>query len=93
MIHRLSTWTLLILASEAIEGRFLTSVLADMAVGRCSRPSRCDRPTSKLWDEPPSIGDAQDALGMTVVVVDRPERWTIDPSDHNFIHSIKPTLP
>jgi hypothetical protein len=70
VIHRLSTWTLLILAPEAVEGRFLASVLAGMVVGRCGRP------TSKSWDEPPSLGDAQDALGMTVVAVDRLERWT-----------------
>jgi hypothetical protein len=76
LIHRLLTWTLLILAPEAVEGWFLASVLASMAVGRCSWPSRCSRPTSKPWDEPPSLGDAQDALGMMVVAVDRPERWT-----------------
>jgi hypothetical protein len=76
MIHRVLTWTLLILAPEAVEGRFLTSILADMAVGRCGRPSRCGLPTSKPWDEPPSLGDAQDTLGMTVVAVDRLERWT-----------------
>jgi hypothetical protein len=76
MIHRLLTWTLLILAPEAIEGRFLASVLASMAVGRCGRPSNCGWPTSKLWDELPSLGDAQDGRGMTVVVVDRSERWT-----------------
>jgi hypothetical protein len=70
MIHRLLTWTLMILAPKAVEGRFLASVLVGMAVGRCGRP------TSKLWNEPPSLGDAQDALGMTVVAVDRPERWT-----------------
>jgi hypothetical protein len=70
MIHHLLTWTLLILALEVVEGRFLASVLAGMAVGRCGWP------TSKSWDEPPLLGDAQDALGMTVVVVDRPERWT-----------------
>jgi hypothetical protein len=70
MIHRLSTWTLLILAPVAVEGRFLVSVLANMVVGRCGRP------TPKPWDEPCSLGDAQDALGMTVVAVDRPERWT-----------------
>jgi hypothetical protein len=75
MIHRLLTWTLLILAPEAVEGRFLVSVLVGMAAGRCGHPSRCGRPTSKLWDEPPPLGDAQDALGMTVVVIDRPERW------------------
>jgi hypothetical protein len=63
MIHRLLTWTLLILAPKAVEGRFLASVLAGMAVGRCGRS------TSKPWDEPPSLGDAQDALGMTVVAV------------------------
>jgi hypothetical protein len=76
MIHRLLTWTLLILAPEAVEGRFLVSVLAGMAVRRCGRPSWCGQPTSKPWDELPSLGDALDALGMTVVVVDRPERWT-----------------
>jgi hypothetical protein len=76
MIHRLLTWTLLILAPEAVEGRFVVLVLAGMAVGRCGRPSRCGRPTSKSWDEPPSLGDTQDGLGMTVVAVDRPERWT-----------------
>jgi hypothetical protein len=76
MIHRLSTWTLLILALEAVEGRFLASVLAGMAVGRCDRASSCGRATFKPWDEPPSLGDAKDALGMTVVAVDRPEKWT-----------------
>jgi hypothetical protein len=70
MIHRLLTWTLMILAPKAVEGRFLASVLVEMEVGRCGRP------TSKPWNEPPSLGDAQDALGMTVVAVDRPERWT-----------------
>jgi hypothetical protein len=58
------------LAPEAVEGRFLASVLDGMAIGRCGRP------TSKPWDEPPSLGDIQGALGMTVVAVDRPERWT-----------------
>jgi hypothetical protein len=76
MIHRLSTWTLLILSPEAVEGRFLASVLAGMVVGRCGRPSKCGRPTYKPWDELPSLGDTQDALGMTVVAIDRPERWT-----------------
>jgi hypothetical protein len=70
MIHHLLTWTLLILVPEAVEGRFLASVLAGMAVGRCGRP------TSKSWDEPPSLGDAKDGLGMTVVAVDQPGRWT-----------------
>jgi hypothetical protein len=76
MIHRLLTWTLLILAPEAVEGRFLASDFAGMAVGRCDRPSRCGRPTSKPWDEPPLLGDTQDCLGMTVVAVGRPEKWT-----------------
>jgi hypothetical protein len=62
--------------SEAVEGPFLGSVSAGMAVGRCGQPSRCGRPTSKSWDEPPSLSDAQDGLGMTVVAVDRLERWT-----------------
>jgi hypothetical protein len=70
MIHCLLTWTLLIFAPETVEGRFLASALVGMTVERCGRP------TSKLWDELPSLGDAQDALGMTVVVVDWPERWT-----------------
>jgi hypothetical protein len=76
MIHHLLTWTLLILAPEDVDGRFLESVLVGMSVGRCGRPSRCSRPTSKPYDELPSLSDAQDGLGMTVVVVDRPERWT-----------------
>jgi hypothetical protein len=76
MIYRLLTCMLLILTPEAVDGRFLVLVLAGMVVGRCGRPSRCGRPTSKSWDEPSSLGDAQDALGMTVVAVDRPERWT-----------------
>jgi hypothetical protein len=76
MIHRLLTWMLLILAPEAVEGQFLVSVLASMAVGRGGRASRCDWLTSKLWDEPPSLGDAQDGHGMTVMAVDRLERWT-----------------
>jgi hypothetical protein len=69
MIHRLLTWTLLILAPEALEGWFLVSVFVGMAVGRCGRP------TPKPWDELSSLGDAQDALGMTVVAVDRQDRW------------------
>jgi hypothetical protein len=88
MIHRLLTWTLLILASEAVEGRFLALVLAGMAVGRCSRPSRCGRPTSKPWDEPPSLRDAQDALGMMVVAV---KCGSIDPSASNLSLLIQPT--
>jgi hypothetical protein len=76
MIHRILTWTPLILAPEAVEARFLALVSAGMAVGWCGRPSRCGRPTSKPWDEPPLLGDAEDALGMTVVAVDRPERWS-----------------
>jgi hypothetical protein len=76
MIHHLLTWTLLILAPEAVEGRFLVLVLAGMAVGTCGWPSRCGRPTSKPTNEPPSLSDAQDGLGITVVAVDRLERWT-----------------
>jgi hypothetical protein len=76
MIHRLLTLTLSILTPKVVEGRFLALFLAGVEVGRCGRPSRCGRPTSKPWDELPSLGDAKDALGMTVVVVDRPERWT-----------------
>jgi hypothetical protein len=76
MIHHLSTWMLLITAPDAVEGRFLGSVSAGMAVGRCGQPSRCSRPTSMLWDEPPSLRDAQDGLGMTVVAVDQLEKWT-----------------
>jgi hypothetical protein len=70
MTYRLSTWTLMILALEAVEGRFLGSVSASTMVGRCGRlyPELCD--------ELPSLIDAQDGLGMTVVAVDRPERWT-----------------
>jgi hypothetical protein len=81
MIHYLSTWTLLILAPEAVKGWFLASVLAGMAVGRCGQPSRCGRPTSKPWDEPPSLADAQDALGITVVAV---KCGSIDPSASNL---------
>jgi hypothetical protein len=76
MIHHLSTWTLLILAPEAVEGRFLGSVSAVTTVGRCGRPSRCGRSYPEPCDEPPSLSDAQDGLGMMVVVVDRSERWT-----------------
>jgi hypothetical protein len=70
MNHRLLSWILLILAPKAVEGRFLASVLAGMAVGMCGRAA------SKPWNEPPSLDDTEDALGMTVVVVDRLERWT-----------------
>jgi hypothetical protein len=76
MIHRILTWMLLILAPEAVEGPQLESVSVGTTVGRCGRPSRCGRPTSKPWDEPPSLSDTQDGLGMTVVAVDRPKRWT-----------------
>jgi hypothetical protein len=86
--YHLSTWTLLILAPEAVEVWFLASVLVGMAVGRCGRPSRCGRPTSKPWDEPPSLAHAQDALGMTVVAV---KCGSIDPSAANLRLLIQPT--
>jgi hypothetical protein len=70
MIHRLLTWTLLILAPVVVEGRYLESVLVGTAVGRCGQL------TTKSWDEPPLLSDAQDGLRMTVVVVDWPESWT-----------------
>jgi hypothetical protein len=70
MIHYLLTWTLLILAPEAVEGRCLGSVSTGMAVRRCGRPY------PESCDEPPSLRDAEDCLGMTVVAVDQPERWT-----------------
>jgi hypothetical protein len=38
MIHRLSTWMILITALEAVEGQLIGSVSAGMAVGRCGRP-------------------------------------------------------
>jgi hypothetical protein len=50
------------------------SVSVGTAVGMCGRPSRCGRPSSMLWDEPLSLRDAQDGLGMTVVAVDQPKR-------------------
>jgi hypothetical protein len=31
---------------------------------------------SQPCDEPPSLRDAEDCLGMTVVAVDRPYKWT-----------------
>jgi hypothetical protein len=83
MIHRLLTWTLLILAPEAVEGRFLGSVSAGGAVGRCDRPSRCDRATSKPWDELPLLSDAQDGLGMTVVAVDLARQGALSNSERN----------
>jgi hypothetical protein len=46
------------------------SVSVGTAVGRCGRP------TSMPLDEPPLLRNAHDGLGMTVVVVDRPEKWT-----------------
>jgi hypothetical protein len=51
------------------------SVSVGTTVGMCGRPSRCGRPTSMLWDEPPSLRDAQDGLEMAVVAVDRPDKW------------------
>jgi hypothetical protein len=101
MIHLLLTWTLMILAPEVVEGRFLALVLAGMAVGRCDRSSRCVWPYPEPCDEPPSLGDAQDCLGMTVVAVDRRERWThlskwsqlhpFDQTDVSFINLVHPS--
>jgi hypothetical protein len=76
VIHLLLPWTLLITAPEAVEGRFLGSVSPGMTVGRCGRPSRCGRPYSVSWDELPLPKDAYDCIGMTVVVVERPDKWT-----------------
>jgi hypothetical protein len=101
MIHRLLTWNLPILAPMAVDCRFLGSVFDGMAVGRCVRTSRCGRPTSKSWDEPASLGDTHDGLGMTIVVVDRPQRWThwskwsqlhqFDQTDVSLINLIHPS--
>jgi hypothetical protein len=52
VIHCLSPWTLLTTTPEAVEGRFLGSVLPGMMVGRCGRPY------SVSCDEPPSLRDA-----------------------------------
>jgi hypothetical protein len=43
MIHRLLTWTLLILALEVVVGQLLGSVLLGTQVDRCGRPYRCGR--------------------------------------------------
>jgi hypothetical protein len=74
--HRLSLWAPLITALEAVDGRCLVSVSPGMVVGRCVWPSRCGRPTSMPWDEPPSLRDVEDCLGMRVVAVVRPDKWT-----------------
>jgi hypothetical protein len=34
------------------------------------------RPYPEPCDEQPSLRDAQNGLGMMVVAVDRPEKWT-----------------
>jgi hypothetical protein len=52
MIHRLSPWTPLISAPEAVEGRFLGSVSPD------TRMDRCGPPTFVPCDAPPSLRDA-----------------------------------
>jgi hypothetical protein len=70
VIHRLSPWTLLITALEAVEGWFLGLVSPSMTVGRCGRPS------SVPCDEPPLLRDAGDRLGMTVVAVEWLDKWT-----------------
>jgi hypothetical protein len=58
MIHRLSPWTPLITVPEVVVGRFVGSVSPSTSVDRCSRPSRCGRPTFVLCDAPPSLMDA-----------------------------------
>jgi hypothetical protein len=68
MIHRLLLWTLWITAPEVVKSQFLRSVLPGMTVGGCGRPA------SVLWDEPPSLRDTYDCLGMTVAAVDRPDK-------------------
>jgi hypothetical protein len=87
MIHRLFTWTLLILAPEAVEGQFLVSVLAGMVVVGAAGPPlshgmNCLRLVTlrmvlewRLWQLISKRGEP------------------IDPSDHNFIHSIKLVFP
>jgi hypothetical protein len=45
MIHNLSTWTLLITATEAVDGRFLGSVSTGMAVGDAAGPLGAVDPT------------------------------------------------
>jgi hypothetical protein len=74
MIHSLMTWTLLITTPEGVEGRFLGSVSVGVAVGRCRVPSWCGRPYPEPCDEPPPLRDAENCIGMMVVVVDRPDK-------------------
>jgi hypothetical protein len=58
MIHRLSPWTPLITAPEAVVGRFLGSVSPGTRMDRCSRPSRSGQPTSVPCDALPILRDA-----------------------------------
>jgi hypothetical protein len=89
MIHRHSPWTPLITSPEAVGGQFLGSVSPGTRMDRCGRPSRCDWPTSVPCDAQPSLRDAYDLLGMTVVAV---ECGCIDPSASNLSLLIKPTI-
>jgi hypothetical protein len=55
---RISPWTLLITAPEAVVGRLLGSVSPSMRVDRCGRPSRCGQPTPVPCDTLTMLGDA-----------------------------------
>jgi hypothetical protein len=88
MIHRLLTWTLLILAPEAVVGRLLGSVSPGTQVDRCGRPYRCGAPTQLLWDAPTVLRDVQDHSLMAVVTV---KCGSIDPSASNLSLLIQPT--
>jgi hypothetical protein len=76
VIHLLLPWTPLIIAPEEVETWYLGSVSRGMTVRRWGRPSRGGWPYSVLCDEPPSLRDTCDCLGMTVVAVDKPDKWT-----------------
>jgi hypothetical protein len=58
MIHRLTPWTPLITAPEAVVGGFNGSVSPGTRMDSCGRPSRCGWPTSVPCDASPTLRDA-----------------------------------
>jgi hypothetical protein len=81
MIHHLLTWTLLILAPEAVVGRLLGSVSPGTQVIGAAGPIGAGAPTQFPCDAPTMLRDVQDHSLMAVVTV---KCGSIDPSASNL---------
>jgi hypothetical protein len=90
MIHRLWTWTLLILNPEMVEGRYLVSVSVGTTSERCANPLGAASPPPWRRMNHLRSGTLRIALEWRLWQLIGQTTGPIDPCDPRFIHSIKP---